>query len=193
VRVTVEGKQHRKTAGLHEPDADASEAASCVEHDAVSVKRTRNSFFPLLLRDDNSVPRVNSHERPLCGRAGRARLRLHTATPAVNLDEILCAEQERQVLNDNCVSYGTLRLNTPASLMRAHFVTARVKAHVYPDGSHALFQGPAAWARYGQNGANPRCENRRLNSLSGALTDMWTGHPACPRSHRRTEPEEADI
>ncbi len=30
--------------------------------------------------------------------------------------------------------------------MRPHFVKARVKVHVYPDGSHALFHGPAASA-----------------------------------------------
>ncbi len=49
-------------------------------------------------------------------------------------------QEERQVMNDNCVSYRTLKLQIPASPMRAHFVKARVKVHVYPDGSHALFQ-----------------------------------------------------
>jgi hypothetical protein len=116
------------------------------------VKGARNSFFPLLLRDDNSVPRVNCRERPVCGRAGRARLRLHTAISGVNLDEILCVEEERQVMNDNCVSYGTQKLQIPTSLMRA-IVTARVKVHVYPDGSHALFPGPRCIGRYDQNGA----------------------------------------
>jgi hypothetical protein len=45
-------------------------------------------------------------------------------------------------MNDNCVSYRTLKLQIPPSPMRAHFVKARVKVHVYPDGSCALFHGP---------------------------------------------------
>ena len=44
--------------------------------------------------------------------------------------------------NDNCVSYRTLKLQIPESPMRPHFVKAKVKVHVYPDGSHALFHGP---------------------------------------------------
>ena len=65
-----------------------------------------------------------------------------------------CASQEeRQVSNDNCVSYRTLKLQIPESPMRPHFVKARVKVHVYPDGSHALFHGPRCIGRYDQNGA----------------------------------------
>jgi hypothetical protein len=76
-----------------------------------------------------------------------------TPTPGVDLDEILCVQEERQVMNDNCVSYRTLKLQIPESPMRAHFVKARVKIHVYPDGSHALFHGPRCIGRYDQNGA----------------------------------------
>ena len=32
--------------------------------------------------------------------------------------------------------------------MRPHFVKARVKVHVYPDGSHALVHGPRCIIRY---------------------------------------------
>lgn len=76
-----------------------------------------------------------------------------TPIPGVNLDEILCVQEERQVMNDNCVSYRTLKLQIPESPMRPHFVKARVKVHVYPDGSHALFHGPRCIGRYDQNGA----------------------------------------
>ena len=65
-----------------------------------------------------------------------------TPIPGVDLDEILCVEEERQVGNDNCVSYRTLKLQIPESPLRPHFVRARVKVHVYSDGSHALFHGP---------------------------------------------------
>jgi transposase len=71
----------------------------------------------------------------------------------VDLDEILCVEEERQVGNDNCVSYRTLKLQIPESPMRPHFVKARVKVHVYPDGSHAVFHGPRCIGRYDENGA----------------------------------------
>ena len=36
-----------------------------------------------------------------------------TPIPGVDLDEILCVEEERQVGNDNCVSYRTLKLQIP--------------------------------------------------------------------------------
>ena len=76
-----------------------------------------------------------------------------TLIPGVDLDEILCVQEERQVMNDNCVSYRTLKLQIPESPMRPHFVRARVKVHVYPDGSHAVFHGPRCIGRYDQNGA----------------------------------------
>ena len=61
-------------------------------------------------------------------------------------------QEERQVMNDNCVSYRTLKLQIPESPMRAHFVRARVKVHVYSDGSHALFHGPRCIGRYDAKG-----------------------------------------
>jgi transposase len=76
-----------------------------------------------------------------------------TPIPGVDLDEILCVQEERQVMNDNCVSYRTLKLQIPESPMRPHFVKARVKVHVYPDGSHAVFHGPRCIGRYDANGA----------------------------------------
>ena len=76
-----------------------------------------------------------------------------TPIPGVDLDEILCVEEERQVGHDNWVSYRTLKLQIPPSPMRAHFVKARVKVHVYADGSHALFQGPRCIGRYDEKGA----------------------------------------
>jgi hypothetical protein len=56
-------------------------------------------------------------------------------------------------MNDNCVSYRTLKLQIPESPLRPHFVKARVKIHVYPDGSHAPFHGPRCFGRHDQNGA----------------------------------------
>jgi transposase len=82
-----------------------------------------------------------------------------TAIPGVDLDEILCVHEERQVQNDNCVSYRTLKLQIPPSRLRPHFVKARVKVHVYPDGSHALFHGPRCIGRYDANGGLKELSN----------------------------------
>jgi transposase len=81
----------------------------------------------------------------------------HTGTAFVPvagavLDEILCVQEERQVGNDNCVSFNRLKLQIPESPLRAHFVKARVKVRQYHDGSHAIFHGPRCLARYDQKG-----------------------------------------
>ena len=73
--------------------------------------------------------------------------------PGVDLHEILCVQEERQVGNDNCVSSRTLKLQIPESPLRPHFVKARVKVHLYPDGSHAVFHGPRCIGRYDDTGA----------------------------------------
>jgi transposase len=82
-----------------------------------------------------------------------------TAIPGVDLDEILCVQEERLVGQDNCVSYRTLKLQIPESPMRPHFVKARVKVHVYPDGSHALFHGPRCIGRYDDKGEVENVKN----------------------------------
>ena len=82
-----------------------------------------------------------------------------TPIPGVDLDEILCVEVERQVGQDNCVSYRTLKLQIPESPMRPHFVRAQVKVHLYADGSHAVFHGPRCIGRYDANGALKDAKN----------------------------------
>ena len=75
------------------------------------------------------------------------------AIPGVELREILCVQEERQVGNDNCVSFNRLKLQIPQSPLRAHFVKARVKVRQYPDGTHAIFHGPRCLGRYDKKGA----------------------------------------
>lgn len=74
------------------------------------------------------------------------------AVPGVDLGEILCVQEERQVGNDNCVSFNRLKLQIPASPLRAHFVKARVKVRHYPDGTYGLFHGQRRLGRYAANG-----------------------------------------
>ncbi|MBA2705384.1 MAG: ISNCY family transposase [Blastocatellia bacterium] len=74
------------------------------------------------------------------------------AIPGVDLGEILCVQEERQVGCDNCVSFNRLKLQIPESPLRAHFVKARVKVRQYPDGTHAIFHGPRCLGRYDEKG-----------------------------------------
>lgn len=74
------------------------------------------------------------------------------AIAGVELREILCVQEERQVGNDNCVSFNRLKLQIPASRLRAHFVKAQVKVRHYHDGTHAIFHGPRCLGRYDRNG-----------------------------------------
>jgi hypothetical protein len=75
------------------------------------------------------------------------------AIPGIDLGEILCVQEERQVGNDNCVSFNRLKLQIPASPLRPHFVKARVKVRQYHDGTHAIFHGQRCLGRYDQKGA----------------------------------------
>jgi transposase InsO family protein len=74
------------------------------------------------------------------------------AVSGVDLREILCIQEERQVGNDNCVSFNRLKLQIPASPLRAHFVKARVKVRQYHDGTLTIFHGPRCLGRYDRKG-----------------------------------------
>jgi len=75
------------------------------------------------------------------------------AIPGIDLNEILCIQEERQVGNDNTVTFHRLRLQIPPSPLRPHFVKARVKVRHYPDGTYAIFHGPRRIGRYDAEGA----------------------------------------
>jgi transposase len=70
------------------------------------------------------------------------------------LPDILCAQFERTVENDNCVSFEGRKLQIPASSTRAHYVKTQVRVHRYVDGTLALFHGPRKLAAYDPEG-NP--------------------------------------
>ena len=74
------------------------------------------------------------------------------AIPGVDLKEILCVQEERQVGKDNTVSFGRRHLQIPPSPLRAHFVHARVKVRQYHDGGHAIFHGQRCLGRYDSAG-----------------------------------------
>jgi hypothetical protein len=70
----------------------------------------------------------------------------------LDLDQILCLEEPRQVDNDNTVLWRRRRLQIPASPLRPHFVRARVKVRQHLDGTLSIFHGPRCIARYGPDG-----------------------------------------
>jgi hypothetical protein len=75
------------------------------------------------------------------------------AIKGVDLSEILCVQEDRQVGNDNCVTFNKLKLQIPESPLRAHFVKAKVKVRQYQDGTHAVFHGQRCLGRYDEKGA----------------------------------------
>jgi transposase len=70
----------------------------------------------------------------------------------LDLNQILCLEEPRQVGNDNTVLWRRRRLQIPASPLRPHFVRARVKVRQHLDGTLSIFHGPRCIARYGPDG-----------------------------------------
>jgi hypothetical protein len=66
--------------------------------------------------------------------------------------EILCVQEERQVGNDNTVSWKGRRLQIPEGPLRRHFVKATVRIHEYPDGTVSVFWGPHRLAQFTADG-----------------------------------------
>jgi hypothetical protein len=96
-------------------------------------------------------------------------------------------------MNDNCVSYRTLKLQIPESPMRPHFVKARVRVHVYPDGSSIPTARTPSSTGQDASDATTRTEGSQRpgaplkSARRRASVEMWT-RPALPTvpQHNRT-------
>ena len=110
------------------------------------------------------LPTHNARFAIQAGEAGSA----FVATPGVDLGEILCIQDERQVGNDNCVSFNRLKLQIPESPLRSHFVKARVKVRHYPDGTLAVFHGPGCLGRYDHKGLPMQTGPNQIMPLKSA-------------------------
>ena len=117
-----------------------------------------------------------------------------TPIPGVDLDEILCVQEERQVGNDNCVSYRTR--SSKSRKPRCARISSRPRS-----GSTSTSTAPTpsstgqdASAATTRNGGRSRSMAKRAPPESARRRDLWTcgRRFASPTSHRRTEPEEAD-
>lgn len=69
-----------------------------------------------------------------------------------DLGEVLCEQHDRVVGNDNCVSFGGMKLQIPPDKHRCHFIKAKVRVHRYEDGTMAVFHGPRKLAGYDAQG-----------------------------------------
>lgn len=78
----------------------------------------------------------------------------------VDLDNILCLQNERVVGRDNCVSYGGMKLQIPPDRHRLQYVKSRVRVHEYTNGEIAVFHGPRQLARYQSNGEPLKCQRK---------------------------------
>ena len=110
-------------------------------------------------------------QRALCRRAGRRGLGLHPHSRRRSRRDPV--RSRRSGRSATTIASPTGRSNCRSRRARCgpHFVKARVKVHVYPDGSHALFHGPRCIGRYDEKGRlkdDRRCPTRRLNPLGGA-------------------------
>lgn len=81
-----------------------------------------------------------------------------------NPDEILCEQHDRQVGNDNCVSFEGEKLQIPADKHRCHYIKANVRVHRYEDDSMAIFHGPRRLADYDRDGKPVREEKAKVSA-----------------------------
>jgi transposase len=88
------------------------------------------------------LPAHNARFAVPAEREGSAFVAVSGPGAPAQVREVLCRQEGRQVGNDNCVSWRGRSLQIPPSLLRPHFVRAKVRLHEYPDGAVALFWGP---------------------------------------------------
>ncbi len=70
----------------------------------------------------------------------------------IELADILCEHFERTAGNDNCVTFGKLRLQIPKTGYRMHYRKVKVRVHRYPDHTLAIFHGPRKLVNFSADG-----------------------------------------
>ena len=109
----------------------------------------------LALAGITTIAAANAYLRATYMPAHNARFAVPAEQPgsafvpvAIDLREVLCHEEARQVGADNTVVLDKVRLQIPPSPLRAHYVRAMVRVRRYADGRHAIFHGPRCLGRY---------------------------------------------
>lgn len=70
----------------------------------------------------------------------------------MNLDDILCIQDERTVNKDNTIRYDNKLLQIPKNKYRWSYQKVKVRVNEYMDGSLSIFHGPRCLARYYADG-----------------------------------------
>lgn len=71
----------------------------------------------------------------------------------MNLDDILCIQEQRTVNKDNTVSYHNKKLQIAKDTHRYSYAKTKVKVHEYQDGSVGVFHGPRCLGVYEHDGS----------------------------------------
>jgi hypothetical protein len=96
------------------------------------------------------IPDLNKRFATEPKEKGSAFFPLSTDT---DLNRIFSLQHERQVRNDNTVSFKNLTLQIPKSPIRHHFVRCNVKIYEHLDGLLSIGFGPHTIARFDEKGA----------------------------------------
>ena len=108
------------------------------------------------------------------------------AIPGIDLAEILCIQEERQVANDNTVAFHSLYLQIPPSPLRAHFVHTLSRCANTLMAATRCFTGSGAW-RVTTCGCVPGDGFDNAGMRRGKPpVDLWITQAGYPQLHRRS-------
>lgn len=94
-------------------------------------------------------------------------------TGETNLDRIFSLHHERQVNNDNTISYKNLTLQIPESPIRQHFVRCKVNVYEHLDGTITIGYGPHTIGKYEKDGTSRTTSTPKQNAFESA----WGQNP----------------
>jgi transposase len=70
----------------------------------------------------------------------------------LNIDDILCIQEQRTVNKDNTIDYNNKRLQLPNHGQGNHLAKTKVRVHEYEDGQLAVFHGPLCLGKFSKEG-----------------------------------------
>jgi transposase len=95
-----------------------------------------------------------------------------------DLNRIFSLQHERQVRNDNTVSFKTLTLQIPKSSIRHHFVRCNVKIYEHLNGAISIGFGPHTIARFHNDGTGFKTSDQNnTHGLCGRNPTGYQGQP----------------
>jgi hypothetical protein len=111
---------------------------------------------------------------------------------AVDLDQVLCEEEERTVAPDNTVTFDGVRLQISKQPGQPTYAGRRVLVRRHYDGSHSLWRGPHCLGQFAPHGAaRPAVRGRaadgrfcRAGATLPPLPPRQAGRPLRPRRRR---------